>query len=235
MKLKYRYPLLPIVYFYLNIKPKSLGDSSFAKALEHKKGLPPRLASPIVDPATDNLPPLFQHFYHIYQETFIVPLDDHVGNLHGFLLRSVKDKAFRVLSESKALFYGWQDFENYTPDQPIILTEGVKDAEAFKVGGYPYTLAMLSSRLSTSQYHIVSRLSHCIYVVLDSDLFGIRHSRWMERKWGFKRYQAPEKDVGTIWESNSVLTRNFIKAVVIACKQHPLIKNPSMNHNAPFI
>ena len=214
MKIHFSNSLRGEVDLYVKGKKFPPASDPFGKALSQKIGLPGILTSNNYTKSF-NLPDIVSSFFSIYGTVYMVPIDDYTGNLYGFLYRAVTKKSFRVTSSHPGIFYGFHDFEGFKYGQPLVLVEGIKDAEAVKRAGYLYTLAILSSTVNKTQQAILNGLTKNVIIVSDNDFFGKLHScRLASKNLGYQVFVPPEKDVGIIFDKESPKTELFLKSLV---------------------
>jgi len=97
----------------------------------------------------------------------------------GLLFRDVSTKDFRVVNTvfKKLSFYATQSFDEKVDEfqygQPIMLVEGVLDAEACShLTGYPYVIAYLSSYVNSYLAAVLSSITNRFVVIPDNDTAG---------------------------------------------------------------
>lgn len=112
-------------------------------------------------------------FFHEVKKFWMIPCQSPKGTIIGFVLKGVEQKAYRVVSNYSPLLYGLLDFEPLTYDDPIILTEGVRDALYIKQF-YPYTVALLTSSISQACLEFLQPLSLRFIIAFDRDSAGIQ-------------------------------------------------------------
>lgn len=218
MKINYKEDLTGAVKFYWINKNQGLREDSFGKAVRRKRGLPAvRSVYAEQKRYLHLLPESYQFFYKRFTEIYIVPLEDFIGNIYGFLFKAVEDKAYRVLSSSIVLFYGWQDFKGFGRGMPILLTEGIKDAEALKAFDYPYVLGLLHGFPSRNQMEVLTRLTNRLYYIGDKDYTGMKSAEILRRR-RITTFIPPLKDVGKYFEdlnsTDRMMIEAFLKGVV---------------------
>lgn len=104
---------------------------------------------------------------------WIVPMEVKPNEVYGFTLRGYK-KEYNVfrLSGHLPVIFGLYDFENFKfGNEPIILTEGIKDALVLKTI-YPYTLALNTAGLTNNSLQFVKSLSSRFILIYDNDRAG---------------------------------------------------------------
>ena len=101
---------------------------------------------------------------------WIIPLEVMPYKVYGFILRGYEKKynVFRITNNLPVIF-GLYDFQNYKfESDPVILTEGVKDALVLKTI-YPYTISLNTAGLTASSIQVVSSLSNNFILIYDND------------------------------------------------------------------
>lgn len=108
-----------------------------------------------------------------YKEVFIIPLELPDGDIFSFILRSKETKNFLniKLIDDVPLVYGLIDFSDFKYNTPIILVEGVKDAQTIKLK-YKYTLAYLRASISKSLIEYLKLITNRLIVIPDNDKAG---------------------------------------------------------------
>ena len=105
---------------------------------------------------------------------WIIPLEIMSNRVYGFILRGYEKNysVFRLTNNLPVLF-GLYDFDNFdfSNPEPIILTEGVKDALVLKTI-HPYTLSLNTAGLTINSIQLVSSLSNKFILVYDNDKPG---------------------------------------------------------------
>lgn len=98
----------------------------------------------------------------------------------GLIFRSLVDKEFHHCVNETPSFYVSKAFEDnqrkFKFGQPIVLTEGVLDAEAFvAITGYPYVVAYLTSSVPSLLAYFLSVLTKDAIIVPDTDFWGLKN------------------------------------------------------------
>lgn len=105
---------------------------------------------------------------------WIIPMEITPNNVYGFTIRGYEKEynVFRLTSNLPVLF-GFYDFEDFNFGRdPIILTEGIKDAIVLK-SIYPYTLALNTAGLTINSTNFVKSLTNRFILVYDNDKAGM--------------------------------------------------------------
>ena len=114
--------------------------------------------------------------YNFWQDNkyfWIIPLEISPNEVYGFMVRGYEKSynVFRLTSDLPVIF-GLYDFENFKfGDQPVILTEGVKDALVLKTI-YPYSLSLNTSGLTVNSLQFVKGLTNNFILIYDNDNAG---------------------------------------------------------------
>lgn len=105
---------------------------------------------------------------------WIIPLEIKPDQVYGFALRGFEKEynVFRLTSNLPVL-YGLYDFEDFEvgKSQPVILTEGIKDALVLKTI-YPYTIALQTAGLTQNSLNFVQTLTNRVILCYDNDKAG---------------------------------------------------------------
>lgn len=105
---------------------------------------------------------------------WIIPLEILPNKVYGYILRGYnKDySVFRITNNLPVLFglHSFTDFDFNNP-QPIILTEGVKDALVLKTL-YPYTISLNTAGLTINSIQVIASLSNKFILIYDNDKPG---------------------------------------------------------------
>lgn len=115
--------------------------------------------------------------YNFWQENkyfWIIPLEIKPNEVYGFMVRGY-EKSYNIfrLTNDLPVIYGLYDFEDFEfGDQPLILTEGVKDALVLKTL-YPYTLSLNTAGLTISSFQFIKALTNNFILIYDNDKPGI--------------------------------------------------------------
>lgn len=124
-----------------------------------------------------NYIPQKEGMYNFWKENkyfWIIPLEIMPEKVYGFILRGYEKHytVFRLTNSLPVLFglYDFKDFE-FGTSQPIILTEGVKDALVLKTI-YPYTISLNTAGLTVNSIQVVSSLSNNFILIYDNDKPG---------------------------------------------------------------
>lgn len=114
--------------------------------------------------------------YNFWQENkyfWIIPLEIKPNEVYGFMVRGYTKSynVFRLTSDLPVIFglYSFEDFK--FGEQPIILTEGVKDAIVLKTI-YPYSLSLNTSGLTSNSLQFVKGLTNNFILIYDNDNAG---------------------------------------------------------------
>jgi hypothetical protein len=162
------------LYNLLGEIPEELLNSSYYKALKNKSINKVKFFNvetdfeKLKDIKDDKL------FYYLLlsQLVFFIPVDFFSGEIIGFILRSVNNKNFYTVNfKGTSLVYGLNDFKDFKFNEPVILCEGVKDAQAIKLV-YKYTLAYLRGVPVESLLKYVNNITNKILIISDNDKTG---------------------------------------------------------------
>jgi len=162
-----------------NLKPQQ-GEEYLV--FKQKHGLPVGLGSA---EHYLSLLPRYESFYTFFQENpifWMIPCDTYRGNIYGFILRGYSKKEYRIFfhRDSPQLVFGFQTFEDFKADSPIILTEGPKDAIMLQQV-YPYVLSVQTAGVSDMLKGMLGLLTTKIIIGFDSDVEGKKRSKFLER------------------------------------------------------
>ena len=119
--------------------------------------------------------------YSFWQENkyfWIIPLETIYNKVYGFIIRGY-DKNYNVfkLTNDLPVIFGLYDFSNFKfKEQPIMLTEGIKDALVLKTL-YPYTLSLNTSGLTINSLQFVKSLTNKFILIYDNDKAGIEATK----------------------------------------------------------
>lgn len=124
--------------------------------------------------------PYDEKYFMFFQENpvwFMLPVALPGGKIIGFLLRPFHHKAgpkyILISATHKQLVFGLENFSDYTKDSPIILVEGSKDQ--IVVGScYPFTLALLGTRISPPLLDLIATMTDKVVLALDNDEQGYK-------------------------------------------------------------
>ena len=115
------------------------------------------------------------NFWENNKYFWIIPLEIKPYKVYGFTIRGYEKNynVFRLTSELPVIFgfYDFEDFDFRKCNQPIILTEGIKDSLVLKTI-YPYTLALNTAGLTTNSLQLIKNLSNRIILIYDNDKPG---------------------------------------------------------------
>lgn len=105
---------------------------------------------------------------------WIIPMEIKPNRVYGFTLRGYNKSynVFRLTSDLPVLF-GLYDFNNFNLGKdPIILTEGIKDALVLKTI-YPYTIALNTAGLTINCIRLIKSFTNRFILIYDNDKAGI--------------------------------------------------------------
>lgn len=174
---------------------KSLGVNLMEEFLAFRShtGLPVTLVSCT---SHSKIIPTFKGFYDFYAANsmfWLIPCETPESVI-GFVLRGWNpiDRKHKYVSfqvrNGISMMFGFHKFSDFSSkngspfnDTPIVLVEGIKDA-LFIQRVYPYALAMLTNSLTDTTCQILSHLSRRIVLALDSDKYGMKAYKFMEKK-----------------------------------------------------
>ena len=90
----------------------------------------------------------YSSFYFNNPMFWVIPIETASNRIVGFILKSFDKRGYNVIHYSKiSLLFGLYDFNDYTKNQPIILTEGWRDCLYVKKF-YKYVLSLNTSSLN---------------------------------------------------------------------------------------
>jgi len=158
------------------------------------------------------LPPSITRFIGLHKNVYIYPIVDLVG-IRAFFFRSVEGKDFRVVSDGKPYFYGLFRFKDFKYGDLIILSEGIKDAEAIALF-YPYALACMGNCVSRDQAQLLKRMSDKVAFLADSDYGGKSQEKFLLKR-GVNKvfYLQDSKDPGEWWEGGAKSLPKVIEVI----------------------
>lgn len=147
------------------------------KLFSLKQGRPVRVVS--TKAHLDYLP-LVEGYFSFFREHkafYIVPCETIEGRIYGFVLRGVQSKGYRIVIEDclPQLTFGWETFKDFKKGDPIVVTEGAKDALYVK-RFYPFTLTTLTSTVSKEIQILLSCLTNKLIVAFDNDYLKEKNS-----------------------------------------------------------
>jgi DNA primase len=146
-------------------------------------------------------------------QVFIIPLRDMFDEIIGFILRSVEGKAFHTYAVNRKypMIFGLNDFKDFKINEPILLTEGIKDAMVLKQY-YKYSLAYLTSQPSDKFMEYLENITNRIIFFPDNDNAGKKLKFNDFRK--YTKYYVPYgKDLGEYWEEKEEIG-DWIKVIL---------------------
>lgn len=193
--------LLDVFNFYRDSKASPGDDDEFYRAVKNRGGLPcRRFKVGMVLKESSLLPLHIRHFLMKEGDIYVLPIED-LYSIRAMFFRSVFGKEFRILNDGKPLFYGLHRFKDFKFGDLVILSEGIKDAEAI-AKFHPYSLAVLGNHVSQKQAEVLKRLTNNSVFMADNDVWG-RKSVWVNKKAGCKEVYFVHgcKDPGEIWGS----------------------------------
>ena len=112
-------------------------------------------------------------FWKANKYFWIIPMEIEPNQVYGFTVRGYEKEynVFRLTSNMPVLF-GLYDFTDFKfGSDPIILTEGIKDALVLKTI-YPYTIALNTSGLTVNSLNFLKVLTNRFILVYDNDKAG---------------------------------------------------------------
>jgi len=203
------------VRFYLEAKHvPGEGKNSWEKALSKTDNfLPPkriRLGNEFKN--LDKLSNYIRTLLVSEEFCYVIPLTTCGGIVRGFIFRLEEKKQFRRVDDGRPVFYGLHRFEKFKYGGWIILSEGIKDAEAI-ARFYPYSLAVLGSHISTEQSKIINCLSSRFIFVGDNDKSSVG-VRGLNKKAGAIVVNPPVKDVGMYFENQGTMVTMFVEYLI---------------------
>lgn len=138
-----------------------------------KSGLDVKMV--IVKDHLELLHPIKNHYSFFQKHPYIwmIPVSTPNNKILGFIMRGYADKEYRIIFDHEGVspMYGWEDFKNYS-DEPIVLTEGLKDAIWLKQY-YPYVLSLNTSNITQSNLEILTKITNKMLLIYDNDDTGI--------------------------------------------------------------
>ena len=158
-------------------------DMNYRTYLLKKQGNPVKIVqtTAILDLIV-KLPEFARKFFYRQQYFWLIPFETIDNQIYTFQLRGLTDRIvgnkklhdYWILPFKKDTppIFGFYDFEDYQCDQPIILTEGTKDALALKTL-YKYTVAMTTAGVSEVALSILGKFSSKFILAFDSDKAGL--------------------------------------------------------------
>lgn len=122
-----------------------------------------------------NLIPQQVSYYKFFQNNklfWIIPVELPDCTIVGFILKSYSKKEYRTVSFSKYNpFFGLYDFNDFTKNKLVVLTEGSKDCLYIKQH-YKYTLALNTSKVTNKLISIIKYLTRYVLLIYDNDDTG---------------------------------------------------------------
>jgi hypothetical protein len=198
--------------------PDGLFNDAYGRALEKKKANPARVFRLDRDlKLLDYIDDEDKRKFLVYAGmAYLIPLDLFDGTIYGFIVRNVETKNFMKvpINENYPFFIGFEDFETFQKDYPIVLCEGIKDKYATSLV-YPYSLGYLTAKISDDLWTFVNKLSNNIIINPDNDGAGIKNIINNPLYKNNKKYFAGTKDSGEYFDK---LDRN----ILIGIYQHLL-------------
>jgi len=140
------------------------------------------------------------------QKRIIFPIKNILGNTHGLVTRSIKEKLYvqYFLAEAKAsgAFFGLKEALPYIRKTgKVFVHEGAFDAMSFaKI--YPNTISSLTSYLNEAQYELLRFFVDTIILVYDNDSTGLAGADKIIKYYGSKHISYIDIGHG---DSNSLL------------------------------
>lgn len=117
---------------------------------------------------------IFHKFFRDNKHFWMVPITTISSKIVGFILRGYEFKNYRMVYDFQnkiSPMFGWECFNNFNLDEPIILTEGVKDT-IYLQQFYPYVLSLNTSGITSLNLEILKNLSDKIILCYDNDDTG---------------------------------------------------------------
>lgn len=164
----------------------SLNKDEEVIAFSSTDGSPIKLVSPFIH---DEYMPIHRPFFDFYSNNswfWMIPCEIPGGNVTGFVLRTYVKNDGSVGKKSKynlfqvggtmPIVFGLHRFDGFSPDMPIVLTEGVKDA-LFLKRFYPYVLAVLTNSVSEYLCDFISRMTSKVVIAFDVDAGGRKNTK----------------------------------------------------------
>lgn len=147
-------------------------DNENFKCFSMKNGLPVGMV--FVKDCIELLYPL-KRFYKYFEENpcfWMIPLATPSKKIIGFVIRGYNRKEYRTIfdysEENLSPLFGWEDFNDFKADTPVIICEGVKDAIWLKQY-YKYTLALNGSEITSSNLEIFKNIFNKVILCYDND------------------------------------------------------------------
>jgi hypothetical protein len=164
------------------------------------------------------------YFLIKYKDVYFVPLELPNEEIFGFLLKSVHSKNFCNFKldgkEFIPMMYGLGDFQDYKFNDQIILVEGIKECQTFKLF-YPYVIAYLTSQPSKKLFQYLQNITNRLILVPDNDEVG-RSLKYMKKYNNYNKYYCQiSKDFGDYWSSQD--DKYLIEAKMILKKEGLII------------
>lgn len=105
----------------------------------------------------------------------------------GATLRGNKTKAFMDIGNCGGMFYNLLNLDNFKKGDPIVLVEGPKDCEAFRLFYHNkyHCLSVMTGSVSKSQLQTLRALTDKVILCLDNDETGIKNTQTF-----LKRYKG---------------------------------------------
>lgn len=127
------------------------------------------------------------------------------GQAIYIIFRSLKEKKFFTFGIKRPMLYGLSHFHNFQYGDPIVIVEGLKDADAFSAI-YPYTVAMQTAGIGLMQREILCSLTSNLILCFDNpdmDEAGAKATRRISKYYtdfDIKVLLHPQgvKDTGTL-------------------------------------
>ena len=95
------------------------------------------------------------------------------NEVHGIVLRGLKEKVFMSYGFNKGTFYGLGDLnDTFKYGDPLILLESAIDRDVCKLFISRNSIALLTSSLSKNQIQVISNLTNRVILLLDNDEAG---------------------------------------------------------------
>lgn len=164
-----------------------------------------------------------QYFLISNKEVYFIPLEFVDGSIYALQMRAVKEKKFwNIKFQELPLLYGWMDLKDIEIGKPVILCEGLKDAQTIKLL-YKYVLAYMTASPGEDVIEYLSKVSKKIIIIGDADKAG-RSLKWKEYLKGIKKNFLGKKDAGYYWDTNSEVERTLLlKNIEIILKKEGVI------------
>jgi len=179
---------------------KSPIDSEEYKAFVKHDGLPVGLVYPNKH---EHLYPLSLGYYDFYAKSphfWIIPCEIPGKKIIGFILRSYYDipsekgkpkkrYMFVRIKNTFPILFGWHRFSDFKCGDPILLTEGIKDA-IFLGKYYKYTLSSLTNNVSDPCMNLLSKMTDKIVLAYDMDSDGTKGSNKVSKRFSAKGFSV---------------------------------------------